>query len=186
MYQGAKVDLSNDSYRSCKLNCGSQILPWQEKSHKPKQNCVCFVKRISKTEDPKLQCLQKKIFIVLPQIQHPSSHGSHVQKVSQCLPQMLYLFHVSITVLFFFFFLLTVYTIQVSGSHKYIEFSAALWFKMCPTRCLETWLSFQISRGKMSVCRIFEGPLFKIQFDWPKSLLWQHLAFSLIPTNTVG
>lgn len=83
-------------------------------------------------------------------------------------------------------FFLTVYSIQVSGSHKYIEFSAALWFKVCLMRCLEIWLSFQISRGKMSVCRIFEGPLFKIQFDWPKSLLWQHPAFSLIPTSTVG
>lgn len=153
-----------------------------KKSHKPELNDACFIRRLSKAEDPKLQCYLKKIFSVHPSVQHPSSHGSHVQKIPQCLPQMPSLFHVGITVLFF----LTVYSIQVSGSHKYIEFSAALWFKVCLMRCLEMWLSFQISRGKMSVCRIFEGPLFKIQFDWPKSLLWQHPAFSLIPTSTVG
>lgn len=118
-------------------------------------------------------------------IQCPSFSSTPIFSWIPCtkgLPQMPSLFHVGITVVFF----LTVYSIQVSGSHKYIEFSAALWFKVCLMRCLEIWLSFQISRGKMSVCRIFEGPLFTIQFDWPKSLLWQHPAFSLIPTSTVG
>lgn len=66
--------------------------PNRKKSPKPEQNF-----RVSYKESQRQR----------PKVQHPSSYGLHVQKISQCLPEMLSLFHVSITALF----LLTVYTI---------------------------------------------------------------------------
>lgn len=66
-------------------------------------------------------------------------------------------------------FLLAVHSAQVSGN-KYIELRATLQSKVYIVRCIGIQLSFQISRGEMSVCKVFEGPLFRIQFDWPKSI----------------
>lgn len=60
---------------------------------------------------------------------------------------------------------------QCSGVwQSYVELSATLQFKVCIMTCMEIWLSFQISRGKMSVCRVFGGLLSRIQFDWPESM----------------
>lgn len=152
--------------------------PHRKEFHKPEQNCACFVRRISKAEDPKLQCYLKKIFSDLPSLKHPSSHRSHVQKISQCLPQILSLFRATITGFFFCCWLSTLFRgLAVRNILNSVQ--------CCDSRCVlcDAW---KYGCFFKFVCRIFEGPLFKIQFVWPKSLLWQHLAFSFIPTSTLG
>lgn len=53
-----------------------------------------------------------------------------------------------------------------------VGLGATLQFKVCRMRCIQIWLSCQVSRGYTAVSRVCGELLFRIQVDSPQSIMW--------------